>query len=87
MWDELAAAAWLDPKIITRERTVYMDVNTVHGPGYGDTMIWNEKDKPAMTLRLVHAQEDVDFPRMEKKLLELFSKPAPGEHDPRMAAK
>jgi len=74
MWDELAAAAWLEPDIITHERLVYMDVNTVHGPGYGDTMIWNEKDKPVIPLEKVHAQTDVDFPKLEKKLTELFSK-------------
>jgi inosine-uridine nucleoside N-ribohydrolase len=87
MWDELAAAAWLDPSIVTRERVVYMDVNTVHGPAYGDTMIWNENDKPVITLRKVHAQLDVDFPRLESKLTELFSKPAPHEANPLMAVK
>jgi len=74
MWDELAAAAWLEPDIITHERLVYMDVNTMHGPGYGDTMIWSEKDKPVTPLEKVHAQTDVDFPKLEKKLTELFSK-------------
>ena len=32
LWDELAAAAWLDPTIVKRERQVYMDVNAMHGP-------------------------------------------------------
>ncbi|MGH9600736.1 MAG: nucleoside hydrolase, partial [Terracidiphilus sp.] len=27
MWDELAACAWLDPKIITKEKLLYMDVD------------------------------------------------------------
>ncbi len=75
MWDELAAAAWLDPGIVLRERVVYMDVNTVHGPNYGDTLIWSEKDKPVITLRQVHAQLDVDFKRMQHDLTELLSKP------------
>jgi inosine-uridine nucleoside N-ribohydrolase len=84
MWDELAAAAWLDPEIVTHERVVYMDVNTVHGPAYGDTLIWDENDKPVITLQKVHAQVDVDFPRLKKKLTELFSKPAPDEANPLM---
>jgi hypothetical protein len=28
---------------------------------------------------------DIDFPKLEKKLTELFSKPAPGESNPLMA--
>jgi inosine-uridine nucleoside N-ribohydrolase len=85
MWDELAAAAWLDESIITHERVVYMDVNTAHGPGYGDTIIWNDKDKPATIKQKVHAQVDVDFSKLEDKLTELFSKTAPNESTPLMA--
>ena len=85
MWDELAAAAWLDPAIVKRERFVYMDVNTLQGPGYGDTLVWTDRDKPELTLQKVHAQMDVDFPRLQKKLDELFSKPAPGEVNPAMS--
>ena len=87
MWDELAAAAWLEPDIITRERYVYMDVDTAHGPSYGNTLIWNDKDKPVIPLQKVHAQMDVDFPKLEKKLTELLSKPAPGETKPLMGTR
>jgi purine nucleosidase len=37
LWDELAAAAWLDPKIITKEEKLYIDVDLTRGPFYGDT--------------------------------------------------
>jgi inosine-uridine nucleoside N-ribohydrolase len=30
LWDELAAAAWLDPSIITNELQLYMDIDTAH---------------------------------------------------------
>jgi purine nucleosidase len=79
LWDELAAAAWLDPAIVTSEREVYMDVDTTHGPAYGDTLTWNEIDKPTIAVRKVHAQVSVDATRLEKKLTELLSSPAPGE--------
>src|SRR5271154_1816577 len=46
-WDELAACAWLEPSVITKERLVYMDVDISHGPSYGDTLTWDEKLKPA----------------------------------------
>ena len=77
LWDELAVAAWLDPTLITKERLVYMDVSTEHGASYGDTLIWTEADKPTIPLRLVHAQTDVDLPRLQMMLVRLLSGPTP----------
>lgn len=74
MWDELAACAWLDPTLITREKVVYMDVDLSHGPSYGDTLTWTEKLKPATGVRLVHAQLDVDLSRFQKMFVGLMSK-------------
>jgi inosine-uridine nucleoside N-ribohydrolase len=76
MWDELAACAWLDAKIITREKQVYMDVDLSHGPSYGDTLTWDEKLKPATGVRLVHAQMDLDLPRFQKDFVELMTRAA-----------
>ena len=73
MWDELAACAWLDPALITKERAVYMDVDLSHGPSYGDTLTWTEALKPATGVRLVHAQTDVDLPRFQKMFVELMT--------------
>jgi purine nucleosidase len=84
LWDELAAAAWLDPTIVKRERYVYMDVNIMHGPNYGDTLIWDDKDKPIIPLQKVHAQVDVDFPKLQKALHNMLSSPAPGAQNPLM---
>jgi len=66
MWDELAACAWLDPKIITKEKLLYMDVDLSHGPSYGDTLTWTWKLKPETGVRLVHAQMDLDLPRFQR---------------------
>ena len=46
MWDELAAAAWIDPSLITKSETRYMSVDLDRGAGYGNTLTWTEKDKP-----------------------------------------
>jgi inosine-uridine nucleoside N-ribohydrolase len=80
LWDELAAAAWLDPSVVTAERTVYMDVNTDHGPNYGDTLTWSENAKPALPLNKVHAQMDVDLPKLQQMLIHLLTSPTPGAH-------
>jgi inosine-uridine nucleoside N-ribohydrolase len=74
MWDELAACAWLDPSVITKERLLYMDVNLNRGPTYGDTLTWTEKLKPATNVRLVHAQVDLDLPKFQNMFVEIMTK-------------
>jgi inosine-uridine nucleoside N-ribohydrolase len=73
MWDELAACAWLDPTLITKEKQVYMDIDLSHGPSYGDTLTWTEKLKPATGVRLVHAQVDLDLTRFQRMFVELMT--------------
>ncbi|HUO33400.1 MAG TPA: nucleoside hydrolase [Candidatus Acidoferrum sp.] len=46
MWDELLAASLLDPSVITRSETMYLDVDIDHGPKYGDTVVWVPPTKP-----------------------------------------
>lgn len=73
MWDELAACAWIEPGIITKEKQVYMDVDLSRGPHYGDTLTWPEELKPDTDVRLVHVQMDVDLPRFQKMFVGLMT--------------
>jgi len=73
LWDELAAAAWLDPSLITGEKLVYMDMNLDRGAGYGDTLTWSESTKPALAAQLVHAQMDVDMPKFAAMFVRLMT--------------
>lgn len=76
LWDELAAAAWLDPKIITKERVLYVDVDLNRGPNYGDTLTWTDDNRPKdRQLRAVHVQEDLDAPLFYKEFVELMKAP------------
>jgi len=74
-WDELAAAAWLDPAIITRAKDLYVDVDLSRGPSYGDTLSWTAGNKPSLDLQLVHVQTDLDLPRFNKLLIDLMKTP------------
>ncbi len=74
MWDELAACAWIDPSLITRRQSVYMDVDLSHGPNYGDALTWSESAKPATGVREVQVQMDVDAARFQKMFIELMTK-------------
>ncbi len=76
LWDELAAAAWLDPKIVTRECVVYLDVDTSQTASYGDTQAWTEAMKPDLDLQPVHWQDDVDTERFYREFIGLMKLPA-----------
>jgi len=84
LWDELAAAAWLDPSLITNTRKVYMDVSLDRGASYGDVLIWSEKIKPALDVQMVDAQMDVDMKRFGELFVKLMTAPTPGAKDPQM---
>ena len=80
LWDELAAAAWLDPRIITSERVLYMDVDLTRGPNYGDALTWTDANRPKdRQLRTVHVHDDLDAPRFYREFVELMK--APPRHD------
>jgi purine nucleosidase len=82
MWDELAACMLLDPSIMTKVRTVYMDIDVSHGPSYGHTLTWAEKLQPAAGVRLVHAYVDVDLPKFTKMFVDLMSSSPPAKNRP-----
>ncbi len=42
MWDELAVASIIDPSVIAKSETMYLDVDTTHGPKYGHTVVWKQ---------------------------------------------
>jgi purine nucleosidase len=75
LWDELTAAAWIDPAIITKEDKLYVDVDLTRGPFYGDTLSWTAADKPRLDVQLVYVQKDLDLARFNKLFLELMKGP------------
>ncbi|PYX35963.1 MAG: nucleoside hydrolase, partial [Acidobacteria bacterium] len=75
MWDELAAAAWIDPTIITQRETRFMDVDLDHGAGYGNTLTWNERDKPVGVGRPAEILIDLDKEKFYKMFMGLLRAP------------
>jgi purine nucleosidase len=78
MWDELAAAAWLDPGIITKRQELYMDVDISHGAGYGDTLVWPPGNQPGLGEQLVSVETGLNRERFYRLFLRLMTAPAPG---------
>jgi inosine-uridine nucleoside N-ribohydrolase len=72
LWDELAAVAWLDPTIITKWGKLYMDVDTDHSAGYGNTLTWRPGSQPGMGEILVDVQDDLDKGKFYKEFVELM---------------
>jgi inosine-uridine nucleoside N-ribohydrolase len=77
MWDEIAALAWLDPSLITKQRPAYMDIDIDHGAGYGNTLTWAEGSNPGLGEQKVTLQEDLDLPRFYKMFVDLMTRPTP----------
>jgi purine nucleosidase len=80
MWDELAAAAWIDPTLITKQESRYMSVDVDHGAGYGNTLTWGDKDRPNLNERLVEIQQDLDLARFNTMFVDLMKAPTPHAH-------
>jgi inosine-uridine nucleoside N-ribohydrolase len=80
LWDELAAAAWLDPSIITKSETRYMDIDLAEGAGYGNILTWTDKDKPKLDVKPVEIQVDLDTQKFYKMFVDLLKAPTPPKH-------
>jgi inosine-uridine nucleoside N-ribohydrolase len=77
LWDELASLAWLDPTLITKKETRFLDIDLSHGPNYGNTLSWSEHDKPALAGPPVEIQVDLDAERFYKLFVDLLTSPTP----------
>ncbi|MFZ3341489.1 MAG: nucleoside hydrolase [Terriglobales bacterium] len=77
LWDELTSATWLDPSLITKTETKYVDVNLDRGAGYGDTLTWSEADKPKRDIRKIEIQVDLDTERFYKMFVDLLTAETP----------
>jgi purine nucleosidase len=77
MWDELAAAAWTDPTLITKRETRYMGVDLDHGAGYGNTLTWVEAQKPKIARPPVEIQVDLNTERFYQMFVSLMTSPTP----------
>jgi len=77
LWDELAAAAWLDPAIITKTESRYVDVDLDRGANYGYVLSWGEQDKPKVGVRAVEVQVDLDTNKFYDLFLKSLTAPTP----------
>jgi purine nucleosidase len=72
MWDEVAAALWLDPSLATHREARAVDVDTAFTANYGATLSWPAGRGPGLGERTVDVVLDVDVARVERRVLDLL---------------
>ena len=72
MWDELAAAVWLDPSLVKRSQKMLEDVAVGDGADYGSTLSWPIGRGPSLGECEVAVVQDVDVPRFERLTVKLL---------------
>ena len=74
LWDEVAAAVFLDPTIAKDTTRLAMDVVIDHGATYGATLSWPPGGGPGLGEPDVLVVRTVDVPRLEKMFVELLQR-------------
>jgi len=74
MWDEAAAAIWLDPSLIRHADRLMMDIDTSPGANYGGTLSWLPGAGPGLGEPEVTAVRAIDIPRFEGLFVSLLNR-------------
>ncbi|MEY4004651.1 MAG: hypothetical protein RLZZ221_747 [Verrucomicrobiota bacterium] len=74
MWDEVAAATWIDPTLVTRTERHHLDVKTTPNAAWGETLSWpaGSSDAPGIAAEV---QLTLDVPRFRDLFVALCSRP------------
>jgi purine nucleosidase len=80
MWDELAAAGWLDPSVITQQTQYYMDIDISHTAGYGNVVVWTAGAQPGLGEQLVNIPEELNRDKFYKMFIDLMALPPANAH-------
>ncbi|MDP3069781.1 MAG: nucleoside hydrolase [Opitutaceae bacterium] len=60
MWDEIAAATWLDASLVTHHDDRFIDVNLDRGAGHGDMLSWVPGTEPGLGEVRARVQQRID---------------------------
>ncbi|WP_093079826.1 nucleoside hydrolase [Sphingobium sp. AP50] len=75
MWDEIVAMAWLNPEIVTKDETLWIDFETSQTAAYGDTLSWGEAYRPHLGEQAQRVILSVDRAKMEAAMTALYRRP------------
>jgi inosine-uridine nucleoside N-ribohydrolase len=77
LWDEAAVAVWLDPSLVTRKKTLLVDVDTAFTANYGATLSWPVGAGPNLGERPVQVVFGVDVPKLDALVVRLLTARSP----------
>lgn len=78
LWDEIAAAVWLDPSLVKTAVKLAVDVDTGgEGAGYGNTLSWGAGQGPQQGERDVEVVLAVEVARVEQLVIDRLTAAAP----------
>ncbi len=72
LWDEVEAAAWLDPRVVTSAGTLAMDVDLMPGANYGALLTWPAGHGPGLGERDVRVVYAIDVARVKDMFAKLI---------------
>ena len=73
MWDEVAAAVWLEPSLIAHSERLAMDTDIDHGASYGSTLSWPVGKGPGLGEPDVTVVFTIDVKGLEALFVRLIS--------------
>jgi purine nucleosidase len=71
LWDQIAAAVWIDPSIVRSSETLFVDYNSQFGPSYGDTLSWRPGYEPGLGEQSATVVRTIDRNRLESLMVKL----------------
>ncbi len=74
LWDESAAAVFLDPSIARVTSQAAMDIDIGHGPEYGATLSWPVGRGPNLGEPVVTVVRELDVPKLEALYCSLLNR-------------
>lgn len=74
LWDEVQAAAWIEPAIVTRKGHMAMDVDLMPGANYGALLTWPASKGPGLGEQDVEVVYRVDKARVEAMFVDLLGR-------------
>ena len=73
MWDEVAAATWLDESLVTQSAELFLDISLQQDASYGDTLSWEPGQEPGQGERRARVQFRLDDARFYELFVALSS--------------
>jgi purine nucleosidase len=75
LWDEIAAAVWLEPTLATKTALLSVDVDTDRdGAGYGNTLSWAAGHGPGLGEPTVEVVFEVDVAKLNEGVVSAFTR-------------